>query len=313
MSPFTADAQALTAPNTILGTAPYMAPEQVRGKDADTRSDVWAWGVVVYEMVTGRSPFGSATLADTIAAILHQEPEWGDVPEPLRQLLGLCLRKDAADRLQNIADARVLLTDVPPQAARAHQKRVWLAAAAAAVLLDAATAMLVYWPEPGPSMPALVRFTVAPPPGWSFGTYAVMSPDGRHHVFQAHDKQGRRTLAVHSFASGQSAPLPRAGEIDGASIFWSADSRFIGFVGVDGNIKKIDVEGGAPRTICSLAGNWGGATWNTDDVIVFGQRAGPLMRVIAIRRDAYASRICCRARIGHGGPRFLPEYFDAIS
>ena len=297
----------ITEPNMILGTAPYMAPEQLRGKDSDTRSDIWAFGAVLYEMTTGRSPFQGDTFADTVAAVLHREPEWRDVPERLRPLVQRCLQKDPAARLQDIGDARLWLDDVsnPPQP-RSRAVSLTAAAALALVVISFAAAA-VYLRDAGPKPGELLRFDIGAPQDSAFGAYFLLSPDGRHLAFQQYNRSDRLAIGIHSFQSGASRPLLSAGEVDDASLFWSGDSRFIGFVGTDGSMKRVDITGGPPQTICDIPGDWGGATWNQDNVIVFGQRAGPLMRVSAAGGVPTPITRLRQGDLGHGGPRFLPD------
>jgi serine/threonine protein kinase/sugar lactone lactonase YvrE len=303
----TADS-AQTSRGVVLGTVPYMAPEQARGADTDERVDVWAFGAVLYEMVTGRSPFAAGSVADTLGAILYREPDWDRVPAGVQLPLSRCLEKDANRRLRRIADVRAALEALPASSQRRPLRRVALAGAAAVAAVSLAWVSLADVDAPPPvSHP--VRFQILPPPQSTFGGYFVVSPDGRHVAFQVVDSSGRRSVWVHSFETGSARPLARAGDLSASSIIWSGDSRFVGFVSGGGKMMKIDIQGGAPQVIGEIPRGWGGAAWNSDEVIVLGQAEGGLLRVSA--RGGRASPLtrldAARQEVGHGGPRFLPD------
>jgi hypothetical protein len=302
---------AQTTRGMVLGTVPYMAPEQARGAATDERADVWAFGVVLYEMVTGRSPFAGESIADTVGAILYREPDWGRVPPRAQAVLRRCLEKDVNRRLRRIADVHGGLAEPSRVPARRPPRGLALAAlvcAGAACLVVAAWAWVR---DVGAASPDIypVRFQIAEPPRTTFGGYFVVSPDGRYVAFQGSDESGRRTIWVHSLEAGTSRPLPRTGELSSSSIVWSGDSRFIGFVSRDGTLMKIDLHGSPPQPIGKVPRGWGGAAWNTGDVIVLGQAEGGLLRVSASAGRMAPLTHLNRARqeVGHGGPRFLPD------
>jgi Tol biopolymer transport system component len=300
---------ARTARGVILGTVPYMAPEQARGRETDGRADIWAFGVVLYEMVTGRSPFAADSLAETVGAVLYKEPDWGRVPDRLQSLLRRCLEKDADRRPQTIADVRSGLAEPSSSTHARRGRRMWPASAAMAGVAAAVALAVVYFDGTPPGGVYPVRFQIAAPPQSTFGNYFVVSPDGRHVAFLASDPTGRRTIWVHSLESGESRPLPRAGDLSASSIIWSGDSRFIGFVGGRGTLSKIDINGGRVQAIGDVPEGWGGGAWNRDDVIVLGQAEGGLLRLSgAGGAPTLLTRLDpSRQEVGHGGPRFLPD------
>ena len=292
----------------ILGTVPYMAPEQARGRETNARADVWAFGVTLYEMLTGTRPFGEETVADTIAAVLHSEPDWTLVPERLQPLLRRCLEKDPHRRLPTMADVRVWLDFGRSRWRPAPWRAAGLTTAAATIAMALAGASFVYFREAPPEVYP-VRFEIPPPPQSTFSNYFVVSPDGRNVAYLATGAEGRHSIWIHSLDRGESTPLIRAQDVSTSSIFWSADSQSIGYVGTDSNIKRIGIAGGPPQTIGPVTRSWGGATWMPDDVIVFGQRTGGLMRVSARGGPptALTELDPSRQEIGHGGPRMLPD------
>jgi hypothetical protein len=232
----------------ILGTAAYMSPEQARGKPVDKRTDIWAFGVVFFEMLTGKSLFAQVdaqhnqgeTVSDILAAVLRHEPDWEQVPLQTRRLLKRCLEKDPAKRLRDIGDAWALLDDVgqgrgmPAESsaqgmALRHVKLAWAAALALAVAL--AVLAFIHFREAQPETPVL-RTTILAPDKTSFefqtnhGPIAV-SPDGRRLVFAATSSDGKSQLWIRPLDSLAAQPLLGT---EGASFpFWSPDSRFVGF------------------------------------------------------------------------------------
>jgi hypothetical protein len=306
-----ADASAqsmVTGPGAVLGTISYMAPEQAMGQKADARADVWAFGVVLYQMLTGRSPFSGGSVAETFGAVLHREPDWTGVPVELRPLLKRCLEKESSRRLSDLGEVVAWLDReaAPPRGPLGW--RMWVPTMATTALL-LSTALSVGQLEGPPAATSLVQFDLPAPARTTFGGYFALSPDGRRLAFWAADEGGRRAIWVHSLATGDARALEGTGNIGTSSVIWSADSRYVGFVSSDNILKKIRVDGGVAETISRLPGAWGGGSWNANDVIVFGQHNGGLMRVSAnggvpvplTRLDP------ARGDIGHGGPRFLPD------
>ncbi|HVH27817.1 MAG TPA: protein kinase [Vicinamibacterales bacterium] len=275
-----------TAAGLILGTAAYMAPEQARGRTVDKRADIWAFGVVLWEMLTGRPLFHGETLTDTLAAVLTRDIDWsllpGSTPPALVDLLRRCLERDPKKRLRDIGDVRLdasalaPVSAVGPASATARRWWVWGLAIAAALAAGVAIGRIGPGVETGP--PAReVRFTF-PADNPSF---AAISPDGSMAVVASGGPLRVRDLAGLS--------LRELSGTDGAvKPFWSPDSGTIGF-GRAGRLWRVSTAGGAPVVICDLPGsNWdqdAGGAWLPDDTIVFTTGGSPLMRVPAAGGD----------------------------
>jgi eukaryotic-like serine/threonine-protein kinase len=278
---------AMTQAGMILGTAAYMSPEQARGKPVDKRADIWAFGVVVYELLTGTMLFGGGeTISDSLAAVLTREPDYSalpkDTPPHLRRLIERCLRKDPNQRLRDIGDARLLLDEAEPAAPAPvgrGSSRLWMAAAALSTLALAAVATMLFR-EAAPQA-SVVRFQVASPDGAAFprGEMALSS-DGRKLVFIASAAGGGATqssLWIRSFDSLEARPLP--GTESGTFPFWSPDGRFVAFT-ANGKLKKVDVSGGPPQTLCNVPGNFPSAGfWHSDGTLFFGAGRLGILRV----------------------------------
>ena len=298
-----------TREGVILGSAAYMSPEQARGAAVDKRTDIWAFGCVLYEMLTGGRAFGGDALSDTLAAVLKDEPDLNRVPAPARVLVQRCLEKDPKRRLRDIGDAMPLLETVPHVgvAPRVDRRSIWIAAAVAAICLIGALAIaVVHFGEQPPSFRP-VHFQVQTPETGRFGGFFALSPSGRMMAFIAMVADEPH-LWVHSFETGQSRPLLNAGSFSNA-VFWSPDSRFLAFP-IEGKLKKISVVGEQVQTVCDLppGSTYGGGAWNAQNVIVFGGSAG-LMQVPAEGGVATPVTVLDRSRgdMGHPGPRFLPD------
>jgi Tol biopolymer transport system component len=306
-------AEPSTASGLIVGTAPYMSPEQARGRAVDKRADVWAFGCVLYEMLSGRRAFAGEDATETVGAIIHKDPDWDALPKGtpphVRALIDACLQKDRSKRLRDLGDARLVMDGAlaHPQTAAAPRRSRWRAAAVvlAAALAGAAAAAYAMW-QVGHATADLpvVRFQVPPPPRSAFAPFFALSPDGRHLAFTAYD-QGNATLWVHSFDSGQSRVLPGTGSVTGAP-FWSPNSRSIGFVAL-GRLRRIDLVGGAPEEIGRVDGYTGGA-WGPEGTIVLGGTTG-IVRVAATGGDLQPLTAIDTARgeTMHGQPAFLPD------
>jgi Tol biopolymer transport system component len=260
---------AMTQAGIILGTAAYMSPEQARGKPVDKRADIWAFGVVLFEMLAGRRPFDGEEASDTIAAILKSEPAWTalprDTPPAIARLLRRCLQKEPQKRVQHIGDARLELDepdtalpaglDSPP---RELGRERWLWAAAVVVALLAA-GWIGY--RAVPAEPAEMRLEISYP---GFGGYAI-SPDGLYIAYSADGDNGRQI-----WLRPLGPPIePRAvpGTQGGSYPFWSPDSRSLGFF-TSASLKRIDLDGGNPHTLASVLTPAGG-TWNAAGTIVY--------------------------------------------
>jgi Tol biopolymer transport system component len=278
---------AMTQAGMILGTAAYMAPEQARGKAVDKRADIWAFGCVLYEMLTGQRAFGAAGdgISDTIAAILRAEPDWSALPVAtpagVRRLLRRCLAKDTRDRLRDAADARfdldeALSAPVPASsgldtaaAPRTARRTMWRPAAAilvtVAVLAVPATRHLLEQPAT-----RQVRRLDLAVPAITDPLSVAISPDGRYLAFVAAGEDGvEPQLWIR--ALDETAARPLRGTGGAAYPFWSPDSQAIGFF-AEAKLKQIDLRGGGPQTIADAAAAAPrGATWNSDGTIVFSE------------------------------------------
>jgi hypothetical protein len=324
-----------TQANVILGTAAYMSPEQARGQDVDRASDIWAFGCVLYEMLTGRPAFTGETITDILGGIVRVDPDWSALPEatpaPIRSLVRRCLQKDRKRRLKDIADASLDIEDArataaAPLAATAPAVTVasiapvasWptararLAWASAGVMLLVAAASLpfaiAHFLEPARE-DISIRFMVSPPEKTTFaGTPPVISPDGRRLVFVA-ALAGRTQLWVRPLDSTAAEPL--AGTDGADQPFWSSDGRSIAFF-VDGKLRRIDASGGPPQTLSDSplvtvgrGGDWGG---NGD--ILIGTATGPLYHVTSAGGAAAtpATELDSQnGEISHRNPIFLPD------
>src|SRR3989442_878457 len=262
---------ARSAPGIILGTAAYMSPEQAKGQEANRTSDVWAFGCVLYEMLTGRPPFEGDTVSELVPGILKADPDWSrlpaETPENIRRLLRRCLHKDRRPRLQHIGDARVEIEEPQPQAAAVappvvprRRERVWITAFVVATVLAVAMGIREFRGSPPV---AEVRLEISTPPTADPASIAI-SPDGQKIVFVA-TSEGQSKLWVRPLDSVSGRAL--AGT-DGASLpFWSPDSQSVGFF-AEGKMKRIEVDRGAVQILADAPGGRGGA-WNRDGTIIF--------------------------------------------
>jgi Tol biopolymer transport system component len=297
----------------LLGTAPYMSPEQARGKAVDKRADIWAFGCVLYEMLTGSRAFPGDTPFDAIAAVIEREPDWAKLPKAtpprIRQLLARCLEKDPRQRLRDIADARVDLDVDAPGAAGEPVKSVaarWVPVAMVAGLLGLAAGVL--WPRAITTPARATQFTFGPAAEQSLElSAAVPSPDGTRIAFVARQASGDRALWIRRLDSNQ---LQRVAGSEGASgaPLWSPDGRFVAFV-AQGKLKKADPAGDSIVNICPMQANLG-ATWNADNIIVLA----PVNRTVLHRVSADGgapepiTRLDANRRENsHRFPQFLPD------
>jgi serine/threonine protein kinase/Tol biopolymer transport system component len=323
--------QHATAAGIILGTAGYMAPEQAAGTAADGRADIWAFGVVLWEMLTGRKLFEGETVSHVLASVLKDEPELAalpaSTPPAIVDLISRCLRKKPRQRLQAMGDIRIALeealadpqgsgTTAPtaPTAGRtmpsAPSWRRYLPWAAAAALgLGLAAALLL------PRVPAgrVVKATIPPPEATSFDLRAsspgpaVVSPDGAKIAFTAIDEDSETRIFVRRLDAGEAQALSGT---EGAQYpFWAPDSRWLGFFSQpDDLLRKIDTNGGPPITLCAAA-NGKGASWSPDGVIVFSPEANSaLSRVSAAGGEAAPlTTLDPEKHNSHRLPWFLPD------
>ncbi len=317
-----------TRAGVILGTVAYMSPEHTRGKPVDKRTDIWAFGCLIYEMLSGRKAFDGDTVTDVIAAVVTKEPHWDalppDVPVGVRRALRRCLEKDPRRRFRDVGDARFELEEVEPEgpdatpaaapataAPAAAPRRTVLPWSAAAVVFALAAGLGVGYLHPGPAPARQVRSYVLPPAKTQFvfnGATggAVLSPDGARLVFAARDEAGNQLLWVRPLDSLTAQPLE--GTEDAAFPFWSPDSRSVGFF-VPGKLKKIDTFGGPPQAVCDATSGRGG-TWNAAGVIVFAPDVyGGLSRVASVGGTAtpLVKPDESRGQTSLRWPAFLPD------
>ena len=258
----------------VVGTAAYMSPEQARGAEVDPRTDVWAFGCVLYQMLTGLRAFDGATASDAIASVLTREPDLEALPPQVdpsvRRLLRRCLQKDVRSRLRDIGDARLEIDDA-------------LAALGTTTPADS---------PPAPAAPALVRRWPATSLSMAAGALALVilavsarsmlprnegvSPDGRTIVIAASDAEGQR---LYRRTLDRLDPTPIAGTDGGSSPFFSPDGKWIGYFAY-GRLKRMPAVGGAPVDVAAAPGFSGGASWGPDDRIVFAYGAGLHLQVV---------------------------------
>ena len=220
-----------TSAGVILGTAAYMAPEQARSQPVDKRTDIWAFGVVLWEMLTGRGLFSRETASDSLAAVLKEEPSWDEVSPRMRPLLRRCLEKDPRKRLHDIADARLWLEEYDQAVAASTvgsslSRTAWLVLAGGLASLVAAAGLVVWGGSRTPRDERSVQFSIAPPRGMTFDgllSGTAVSPDGRSIVFSANTATTDGGLYLHSLDSGSTRFLP--GTEHGDYPFWSPDSQ----------------------------------------------------------------------------------------
>lgn len=286
----TSPASPITLAGTVVGTVQYMSPEQIQGREADARSDTFAFGAVLYEMVTGKKPFEGKTQLSVAGAILERDPEPISALQPLtnpalEHVMVRCLAKDPDERWQSISDVKQELLWIQqsgPQAVavtptalpRKGQERIWIAATAIVALVAIVLGSQLL--RSG-NASAVQRSQVASMPGTSFlGASFAISPDGSKLAFVARKNKGEQSLWMRPLNSLTAQEL--AGTNNANYPFWSPDSRFIGFF-ADGKLKKIDASGGAVITLCD-AGNGRGGSWSKSGVIVFAPKThGGLQQV----------------------------------
>src|SRR5215467_528527 len=270
-------------PGVILGTAAYMAPEQAKGRTADRRSDVWAFGAVLYEMLAGLRAFDGDDVTEILGRDVTAEPDWNRLPvgmsPSIQRLLRRALKKDPHQRLGDIQDARIEIDEAMAElqaggleAVPARQLRIaWSLVAVSALALAALAA--VHFREKAVEAPEMrVEITT---PSTSWPSDFELSPDGRHIVFVA-SESGRQQLWLRSLDKSEAQPLP--GTEGAASPFWSADSRWIGYF-ASGKLNRIDSNGGPPQALANASGPSYGGTWNAEGTILFSQSSlGPILR-----------------------------------
>ena len=318
----TITSSAMTQAGMILGTAAYMAPEQARGKVVDKRADIWAFGAVVFEMLSGTRAFRGEDVTDTIVSVISKEPDWTRLPAAtparLRQLLTRCLKKDVKTRLQAIGDARVQIDElvsgaaedwggsspaIPTTTASPHGRLPWMVATATvAGMIAMAMPTLRYLRQTPPPEMRLEITTPASDAPLQF----ALSPDGRSLVFVA-SGDGPSRLWLRPLDQTEARPVP--GTEGAINPFWSPDSRSVGFFAKN-RLMRLDVAGGAPQELARTVGINLTGSWSADGTILFPRlpTAGPLLRVSAAGGEPVAfTRLGPPRQVGHRHPYFLPD------
>jgi eukaryotic-like serine/threonine-protein kinase len=309
----------VTSAGTIIGTTAYMSPEQARGQDADRRSDVWAFGCVLFEMLSGRQVFDGGSGSEVLANVLKSEPEWdrlpADTPESIRRLLRRCLQKDDKRRLRDIGDTRLEIDEASGGAVtsptttrvsiRRGERYAWAAGTVALALIAAMAGIgAMRSARASSTAPAETRFDVATPGSDPLDLTAVaVSADGRQLLFVA-NSEGQPTTWLRSLDSVAARPLAGTG---GSSYpFWSPDGRSIGFF-ANGGLHRLDLDGGLVRELTKATFGVGG-TWNRDGVILFSHN--PASGIWRVNADGRGLSEVTRLEPGHGGhsfAHFLPD------
>jgi len=292
--------RALTGQGQILGTLHYMAPEQLQGKDADARSDIFSFGCVLYEMLSGARAFSGSSPASVIAAILEREPEPLKTTPPLDRVIRTCLAKDPEQRFQNARDLKTALlwaVEREPVTSASPQPRLgmtgWIAAGVFAAI---AVAVSILYFRASSVTAAETRVDIVTPVTNFPGAFAL-SPDGRKIAYVAASR-----LWVRSLDSTSAQSLP--GTEGGLNPFWSPDGRSLGFFSGQ-KLKRIDLPGGQPQNLADAPATNNQGTWSTDGVILFTTGVGtPLSRVPASGGQGAATKLG-KGQTGHRAPRFL--------
>jgi eukaryotic-like serine/threonine-protein kinase len=305
-----------TKAGVILGTASYMSPEQAKGGGVDRRTDIFAFGCVLYEMLTGTRAFDGENATDILARVLQREPDWkllpANVPRRIHELLRLCLQKDIRKRRSDAADVRIDIESALaepsefPASTNPSSGRGRLAWLMAAIFLVATLTMaLLYFRETPPPPEALPEMRVeinTPTVGLDAFSFAL-SPDGRQIVFVA-SGNGQPRLWVRPLDKVTAQPL--VGTEGAAFPFWSPDSRSVGFFAA-GKLQRIDIAGGLPQTLANAPFNRGGA-WSPDGTILFAPiGGGPLLRISASGGEPVVKTKLEAMQQGHQFPEFLPD------
>jgi eukaryotic-like serine/threonine-protein kinase len=306
-----------TRDGMILGTAAYMSPEQARGQAVDKRTDIWAFGCVLYEMLTGRRAFAGEDVSEILAAVIRGEPDWAavptDTPLGVGRLLRRCLQKDRKERVHDISDARLEIQEAqgqdsqvtvlpPPVAFRRRERVAWALLAVATSALVALGVLGTLYVRPPRPEPVVTRLDVITAPTRDAFSFALSS-DGRQIAFVANGEKGSQ-LWVRPLDQAEAQPL--AGT-DGASFpFWAPDGRAVGFF-ADGKLKRSDLSGGAIQVLADAPAPRGG-TWNPDGIIVFAPTGvDPLMRVAAVGGAVTPVTQLGVGQASHRWPQFLPD------
>jgi serine/threonine protein kinase/Tol biopolymer transport system component len=293
---------AATQAGMIVGTAAYMSPEQARGKLVDSRADIWAFGVVIYELLTGKRLFEGEDLTETLASVVKEHPSLDAVPIRVRRLLESCLQKDPRKRLQSIGDMRLLVDGVHETVTSPQSRARWLwQALATFAIAGLAVLALVHFREPARESPAL-HLSIPLPERVNQFSYVKVSPDGSR-VAALFVRDNQSGLWVRPLDGTEWKRIDST--LNARTPFWSADSRFIGFF-ADGKLKTVSATGGPAKELCPGTGLGRGGAWNTNGDILFGSETGPMRRVssnggpcVEVLRE--------KAKLRTGFPEFMPD------
>ena len=309
-----------TQRGVLLGTAAYMSPEQARGRTVDKRTDIWAFGCVLYEMLTGIPAVGGDGVGDVLANVIKGEPEWralpADTPAAMRLCIERCLKKNPRERFHDIADVRLAMDGAfdaaslnaePHAGAGVRSGRLWPVLASVFAI---AAAVAIWAPWRTPPVLEVTRFQIPIPEGNSFTGTLDLSPDGRTLVFGAQGGDGRRRIWIRDIDSLTARPIPGlelSGLFSGA-VAWSTDSRSI-VIANDNRLMKVDVsKGDPPVSVTKLSVPIGESSWNSQgDILIGGVTSGPIWRVSAAGGDATPVTRLVGAETAHGFPSFLPD------
>jgi serine/threonine protein kinase len=310
----------MTQAGVLLGTAAYMSPEQARGQEADKRADIWAFGVLLWEMLTGHRLFVGDTVSDTLAEVLKTEPDPSTLPtglpQSIRQMLARCLTRDTRQRLRDIGEARIALQQARDGGAEEaveegptgskSRGRTLLFAACLALITGLGGWLLARSTSEAPKRDQTYSFSINEPEGILSGSFAI-SPDGAHLAFLARGEGEIEQLWIRQLESFSARPLPNT---EGARWpFWSPDSRTIAFF-VGYELRRIELDSSEIRKITDYPGAIGG-TWGPEDTILIGTSNGPIHRVAAsggaAPRPALALSEGEGPGVSHGWPVFLQD------
>jgi predicted Ser/Thr protein kinase len=294
-----------TQMGVIVGTPAYMSPEQARGQEVDARADIWAFGVLLYEMLIGRPLFAGPTISDTLATVLKTEPDLSAIPSQVRPTLERCLRKDPRRRWRAIADVRMSLeeehgVEVPR---RAGARAAWVIATL--LLVATAAGWLMAWRAARPVDRPMMRLSVdlGPDALPGLNLTAAISPDGRRLVFPARGPDGKQQLATRLLGQAQITLLP--GTEGGRDPFFSPDGKWVGFV--TGQLKKVSVLGGAALMLGTASGTIVGASWGEDGHIIYTPGPVlPLFRIPDVGGTPQAVTRLAAGELTHRWPQILP-------
>ncbi len=314
----------LTGEGMILGTFQYMAPEQLEGKEADQRTDLFALGCVLYEMATGRKAFAGSSQASLIGSIMHSTPAPVSstapmAPPALDRVIATCLAKDPKERWHTAHDVRLQLAwiaeggsqvGVPAPVAHHRKNREKLAWGLAALLALATAAVTVGYLRRAPAPPRVVRFEIAQPAALTAMGSPKVSPDGHQIAFVGTDTQGKNQIWLRALEGLEARPLAGTdGVTTAVRPFWSPDSHFLAYFN-DGKLMKIPVDGGPPQKICDTTITGGDGTWSQHGVILFdGGPNDPIQRVDAAGGVPRVEQAGAKGEHAYqvAWPQFLPD------